>query len=93
MLHVGRFFACSTHTLALRIHSKKKAADDSMMYLTGDGLFGSFGYLNYIPTAKFKPLLLEVIFLRPITIIVAPCSIKIMHYQVAQCHVVKQFLL
>ena len=45
----GRFFACSTHTLALKIISKSsrdKEKQQQFMYFVNDGIYGSFMFLK-----------------------------------------------
>ena len=45
-LFVGRYFACSTHTLALTVHSKKVNTDGSRAYFVTDGSYSSFQFLK-----------------------------------------------
>ena len=46
-VNVGRYFAGSTHALALMVNTKKTNLDGSKIYYCSDGTFGSFNVLKY----------------------------------------------
>ena len=57
-LFVGRYFAASTHTLVVNVHSKKMVQDDEstekqFAYYINDGLYGAF---NGILIEDLKPV-------------------------------------
>ena len=57
-LYAGRYFAASTHTLVVNVHSKKMVCDDEsaekqFAYYVNDGLYGSF---NGILIEDMKPI-------------------------------------
>ena len=73
--HPGRFYACSTHTLAVNVISKRVAEDKSFMYYVNDGVYGSFNCI-----------LFEEITLKPAVLKVRGTSIKVL-LQVQPKHV------
>ena len=58
----GRYFACSTHMLAVNIISKRMAEEHpskSFMYYVNDGVYGSFNCILYDHVTP-TPAVLEV---------------------------------
>lgn len=64
LLFPGRYFACSTHAIAVNVISKRQhkeegGGDYSYMYYVNDGVYGSFNCVLYDHTVP-TPAVLKV---------------------------------
>lgn len=68
VIHVGRYFACSTHALAVNVFGKRAVnmenSRTSFMYYVNDGIYGSFNCIMF-DHYTVSPSLLEEVSILP----------------------------